>query len=266
VVQHGAEAVHVASLVRRVFGESLGGGVPAADTAFAHRPGRGLHCAEANELHQRPVVEGSSDEDGVGGEVAVQKAGLVRDLQAGGCLQDEIGCFGQRKDVPRREDLGEKLAPEQVEGDVANTLGSLADRTDAGDVRVVEGGRAGELVAQLGARFGVQEYQVDVDVKVGVFRAVQDAEVDRAQGPEHPEPVREGAPCQRKFAAGLRARLVQASTVGAERLSHCRTAARAVKPAAGACACGGDIGQRLGRIGSPRKSTGREGLVGENLS
>jgi hypothetical protein len=127
---------------------------------------------------------------------------------------------------------------------------------DGRDVRVVNRGRSGELIPQLGEFGGVkrrpvpvraEEYDIDLDMGVEVLTAVNRSEAGLAQALKHVETARQSAAYEGRLAAAILPRFVEAATLGAEHLPH--------YPAPGGCAetalrsavlMRPDIAQRLG--------------------
>ena len=219
MLEHSAQAEHIAPLVRRVPGEAFRRNVLGALTASGGRLAPELHGPEANELHQRPVVRRAGDQDGIRRQVAVDDAFLMRRLEAGGGLQDQAYRFVRGKDVACAEELGEELTPEHLEcGPECPFLG-LANVADARDVWVVDPSRAAELIPQVGGPIGLgsglaapdsrgDDQELDLDVRVEVFGEIEFSKGDPAQPSDHSKAVRQGATCEWYFGAGTRTPVV----------------------------------------------------------
>jgi hypothetical protein len=108
MVEYRPEAEHIASIVRRVSGESLGTRILARFRSDWKRNSclseRGVEL-ESDEFDLISPVTRSGYKNGVGREIAMNESSPMRCLQAGGHLEGEIQCFRKGEDAPRRQEL-----------------------------------------------------------------------------------------------------------------------------------------------------------------
>jgi hypothetical protein len=162
VMEHGAEAEHVAPLVGRAPGESFGARVLGAHFTLVR--------SEANELDSGTSLGLLGHQNGERREVPVNQTGVVRGLQAGGGLQAQVHGLLHRQGAPRIEKVPQQLAGQILEDDVNGPVAGLAYLMDRGDVGMLDLKRPVERLPQpcqrgrvTTVRLGLQDYESDLE-------------------------------------------------------------------------------------------------------